>query len=97
MPDVRLTDPAQDEYDDAVRQMARRSADSARRLEAEVRGILAELAVNPMRFGEIDARDREAILIGFLYRVIYQVERDGSVTIVAVAHTSRDPDYWRRR
>ena len=88
---------ANDEYLDAIRWYLRRNAVSRDKFEAEVKSVVARLENNPLEFGELDDRHRQAILVDFPYRIIYRIERDGSVAVVAVAHTSRDPDYWRRR
>jgi hypothetical protein len=33
---------------------------------------------------------------GFPYSVVYRVHRD-DIYVIAVAHSSRRPDYWRHR
>ncbi|MBY0228599.1 MAG: type II toxin-antitoxin system RelE/ParE family toxin [Gemmataceae bacterium] len=54
------------------------------------------MRADPLRY-EGDAGCREAILIRHPYSVIYRVEEDGIVLVVAVAHSSREPGYWQRR
>jgi plasmid stabilization system protein ParE len=39
---------------------------------------------------------RRHLIPRFAYQVIYYL-RNGEITIVAVAHTSRRPNYWRHR
>jgi plasmid stabilization system protein ParE len=39
---------------------------------------------------------RQFLVHGFPYRVVYRVRRD-DIYVIAVAHTSRRPDYWKER
>jgi hypothetical protein len=50
-----------------------------------------------MRYPECDAGCREAALTRYPYSLVYRIEPDGSVLIVAVAHSSREPSYWEGR
>jgi toxin ParE1/3/4 len=42
------------------------------------------------------ANTRRAVLARFPYSVVYRAD-DGGITIVAVAHHRRHPDYWLER
>jgi hypothetical protein len=46
--------------------------------------------------GAAAGRTRSWLLSRFPYRVIYRV-RDEDIYIVAIAHTSRRPGYWKDR
>lgn len=43
-----------------------------------------------------DRGTRSLFVLGFKYAVVYVLE-DGWATVIAVAHTSRRPGYWRDR
>ncbi|CAN5351115.1 hypothetical protein BH09SUM1_BH09SUM1_19510 [soil metagenome] len=40
---------------------------------------------------------RRFVMLKFPYNIIYRVNDDDSVDIIAFAHQKRKPDYWRRR
>lgn len=57
-----------------------------------------EIAADPLRFGFYrDSRNIRSIrLERFPYRLLFAVEPD-RVSVVAVAHLHRRPDYWKHR
>ncbi len=56
----------------------------------------AEIEAFPELWGNVSGGYRRKLLKRFPYGVIYRIE-DEQVLIVAVAHLSRHPDYWRNR
>ena len=75
-------------------------------LGEEFREALARLLENiesaPLRFPKVAGRNRQrhirqGILRRFPYRVIFEIQDDQDCLVLAVAHTSRHPDYWKRR
>jgi plasmid stabilization system protein ParE len=56
-------------------------------------GLLVEY---PLIGSEVRPRVRRLALHGWPYAIIYFV-RDDAVVIIAIAHTSRRPNYWRTR
>jgi toxin ParE1/3/4 len=63
-----------------------------REVEATIQRILEE----PTRWRIIEQDVRRCLTHTFPFGILYTVEED-SILIVAVAHGSREPDYWRRR
>lgn len=64
----------------------------------EVNAVFERIAAGPARFPRWldDARYRRAVLSRFPYVVMFTDESSTrTVTIVAVAHTSRNPGYWK--
>ena len=62
--------------------------------------ILA-IGKDPLRFPIYEGKRlsrhfRRALVAGFPYIVIYEV-RDEETLVVAVAHTSQEPGYWKHR
>ncbi len=67
----------------------------------QVLHTIEKISENPLRFplyeGSLNSRQlRRALIDRFPYVVIYD-SRPDYVLIVAVAHTSRQPDYWQLR
>jgi toxin ParE1/3/4 len=57
---------------------------------------LAKIQDNPERFPFHDEEIRSCRVMGFPYRVVYEVLSD-AVYIIAVAHASRESNYWKNR
>jgi hypothetical protein len=57
---------------------------------------MAQIGEWPLAGRMIDWEVRERIVRGYSYWLIYG-QVDSSIWIIAVAHQSRDPDYWRSR
>jgi len=62
----------------------------------ELDRALDEIAEAPARWPRYVAGTRRLPLRRFPFLVIY-LAREGSVTIVAIAHGRRKPGYWRKR
>lgn len=64
--------------------------------------LFQRIEATPFQFprvvGKNDRRHlRHGLLRRFPYRVVFEVKDDGTLLVLAVAHTSRHPDYWRNR
>ena len=57
---------------------------------------LAKIQDAPERFPFYDGPARSCRVIRFPYRVVYEDLPD-AIYVVAVAHASREPDYWKHR
>ena len=71
------------------------------RFTREVRSTFNLLRNTPELFAHYEGQTtqskyRRALLDGFPYTVIYEVDQH-RVSIVAFAHTSREPGYWEKR
>ena len=75
---------------------AQRNPAAAVRFEHELEEMLTAIRANPEGFPLIDDQHREAILARFPFSVIFRTLAD-AVAVVAVAHGSRAPGYWRTR
>ncbi len=75
-----------------------RSKGLGRRFTAEVREILRFIRQNPTAFQVRYDKVRTVVLNNFPYMVHYTVEESNkTVLVIAVFHTSRDPDLWENR
>jgi plasmid stabilization system protein ParE len=94
---VELHEEAAAEYDAAFDWYLQRSPDAARRLDAEFECALAEIARSPQRWAGGPCHTRRFLLRKYPFLVIYRERASGDLQIVAVAHTSRKPGYWKER
>ena len=85
------------EYDAAFDWYLERSADAAIEFDAEVDRALAQIIASPRRWAAGPFSTRRFLLRRFPFTLIYRELALGNVQIVAVAHTSRKPGYWKRR
>jgi toxin ParE1/3/4 len=88
---------ARKEYREAVEWYKNRSKRTAERFASAVDAVFDQLLLQPDFYGRYDDNFRAAILKNFPYIVVYHVEPSGRVLIIAVAHTSREPGYWKER
>ena len=97
MADVILHPAARREVDDALDWYAARNPRAATRLDGSLGRLFQGVGAQPARYPPIDAEFREAGVPGFPYSVVYRELASGEVEVIAVAHASRDPHYWRGR
>ena len=88
---------AEAEFETAQLWYFSRSRRSAVRFTASVDRVVEQFRVQPDRFPAYDAEFREAGMTDYPYSVIYRTLPSGDVQVVAVAHASREPGYWRDR
>ncbi len=98
---LHVLPPAADEADEAARWYeARQAGLGAQFLDDLIRAyqqIEAQPHLHPQVAPSVRGRDvRRCILRRWAYTIIYEV-RGMDVLVVAVAHTSRRPNYWRKR
>ncbi|MGC3972720.1 MAG: type II toxin-antitoxin system RelE/ParE family toxin [Pirellulales bacterium] len=75
---------------------ADQSLEAAVGFVADVRRGLEQIAAHPESWPRHDERHRAYSLDNFPYVLVYRVNAD-QILIVAVAHNSRRPNYWRKR
>lgn len=63
---------------------------------ARIQEAFARIADRPELFGIVAHDVRRALVRRFPYAIIYRVESE-RILVVAVFHTSRDPDTWQAR
>ena len=94
---LRYHPDADDEAKVALRWYAARSPREARRFDSALGRIFDEIVGRPDRYPRLDSEFREAAVPRFPYSVIYRALPTGDVQVIAVAHASRAPGYWRDR
>jgi plasmid stabilization system protein ParE len=84
------------EFEHAVQFYNRRGSNLGLRFAREVRTTIQRIVATPERWRLLEEDVRRCLVRVFPYSVLYTVEVD-SILIVAVAHSKRQPGYWRRR
>ena len=94
---VRFHDEAASEYDAAFDWYLEQSGDAALRFDAEVERALALIIEAPRRWALGSYSTRRFLLRQFPFTLVYRELTPGEIQIVALAHTSRKPKYWKPR
>jgi len=95
---IRFLDDARDEFDAAIDWYAERSVIAAERFRSLVANAIEQLAATPRAAPMWPDRNdlRAWPLSRFPFSLVYLLDND-QLVIVAVAHASRRPGYWRDR
>jgi plasmid stabilization system protein ParE len=96
MIEIVVASPAEREYVEALQWYAERSIRAAERFDEGFDEAIQLIASDPERFPRCDERHRWLLMRRFPYQIIYRLS-SACVTVVAVAHTSREPNYWHGR
>ena len=84
------------EFEEAARYYSRCQPGLDIRFIASVREAVDRILDDPTRWRAFDEDVRRCFTRVFPYGIIYTIERD-YVLILAVAHCSRKPGYWKNR
>jgi toxin ParE1/3/4 len=85
------------DYDAAYDWYLKRSLEVALKFDAEVDRALAQIGQAPQRWAAGPHSTRRLLLRQFPFTLIYREQLSGDIQIMAVAHTSRKPEYWKER
>ena len=94
---AQFYDQASAEYDAAFDWYVERSPDAAIKFDAEVDRALVQIIQAPQRWTAGPHSTRRFFLRQFPFALIYRERATADIQIVAVAHTSRKPGYWKQR
>jgi len=92
----RFLSPAEEEMIEAALFYERRSSQLGADLLDEIDRAVALLRDHPKLGVSIYEEFRRLLLDRFPFSLIYAIE-DNAILIIAVAHQSRRPGYWRKR
>lgn len=87
---------AREEFNRAVDWYAERSSAVAERFIGAMSRTLNHIEQRPELYAKAHKNIREALVQGFPYCIYYEVEA-ASIDVIAVFHTSRNPEIWQRR
>jgi toxin ParE1/3/4 len=97
---LRVLAEAENEIESARRYLNEQSAGLGGIFLSDLEGAFAKIVEQPMRFGKLetlpDSPYRRALLKQFPYAIVFEVLSD-EILVVAVAHSSRAPNYWLGR
>lgn len=68
-----------------------------RRFRAAVDAAVGRMSANPRQFPVVRKNIRRALLRRFPYALMFVIEPDEALTVIACFHGSRDPAQWQRR
>lgn len=88
--------PAEEEMTEAAIFYENASANLGVDFLHDIDHVINLLRNHPLLGERVDNELRRAILHRFPFSIIYAVDSD-TILIIAVAHHSRRPDYWRER
>lgn len=94
---VQFHDEAAAEYDASFDWYLEQSSDAARKFDAEVQGAISQIGKAPLRWASGAFNTRRYLLRKFPFLLIYREYPPDVIQILAVAHTSRRPSYWKKR
>jgi toxin ParE1/3/4 len=94
---VDFHEEADTEYSAAFDWYRERSLDAALKFDAEVDRALAQILEAPKRWAVGPHSTRRFLLRQFPFTLIYRERASIKIQVVAVAHTSRKPGYWKQR
>jgi hypothetical protein len=55
------------------------------------------MSANPRQFPAVYKNIRHALLRRFPYALMFVIDSDGTLTVIACFHGSRDPAQWQKR
>jgi plasmid stabilization system protein ParE len=87
---------ARREERDAARRYWEENPALAKRFRDKMRPVLLRIGTSPQQFPTSLHGTRRALVAVFPYAIFF-IQLDEAIYIVAVAHTSREPGYWRNR
>ena len=93
---IQIIEAARDERRDAVKFYRAESREAARAFERDFLSVVAVLKERPLIGAPHLLDTRRKVFAHFPYSVIYRV-KENVITIFAVMHDRRDPEYWAER
>lgn len=95
--EIRFERRASKDYLESARWYRRKSTRAALRFVTAVDAALQRAAAEPYRWPKVDDKFRWITVERFPYVLYYQIVTEETVVVLAIAHTSRRPGYWKRR
>ena len=92
----RFTPEALREFEEAARYYAERQQGLELRFIESIHSTVQRILCDPVRWRIFKGDIRRCLAHVFPYAVLYAIE-PGGVIVIAVMHTHREPDYWRKR
>jgi plasmid stabilization system protein ParE len=68
-----------------------------RGFRAAVDAVVQRMSATPLQFPVVHKNVRRALLRRFPYALMFVIEADETLTVIACFHGSRDPEHWQKR
>jgi plasmid stabilization system protein ParE len=68
-----------------------------RRFRHEVDAVIECVSASPQQYSMIYKNVRRALLRRFPYALLFVIEPDDTLLVIACFHGSRDPQHWQKR
>ena len=94
---VIFTLPARAELIDAQDWYENEAPGLGRRFREAVDAVVERMSATPRQFPVIYKNVRRALLRRFPYALMFVIEADETLTVIACFHGSRDPAHWQKR
>ena len=94
---VIFTPPARAELIDAQDWYESEAFGLGQRFRAAVDVAIERMSANPRQFPVIHKNIRRALLRRFPYALMFVIDNDTTLTVIACFHGSRDPAHWQKR
>jgi plasmid stabilization system protein ParE len=94
---VIFTQAARAELIDAQDWYENEASGLGRRFRVAVDSIIRRMSANPQQFPVVYKSIRRALLRHFPYALMFVIEADETLTVIACFHGSRDPVQWQKR
>lgn len=85
------------EYIEAIAYYEERQPGLGARFTIEIENAIHRVMEAPRQWRRIEGDIRRCLAHTFPYGVVYSIEADDQVLLLAVMHLSRRPGYWRDR
>lgn len=96
MIELQISEAAERDYAEALHWYAERSAFAAMHFEREIDTALQKILPDPSRFAQYDGSHRTVLVSRYPFQIFFRIVSANLVLVVAIAHTSRRPNYWQR-
>jgi plasmid stabilization system protein ParE len=94
---VIFTQPARIKLIDARDWYENEAPGLGRWFRAAVDAVVERMSANPRQFPVVQKNIRRALLRRFPYALMFVIEDDRTLTVIACFHGSRDPAHWQKR
>ena len=84
------------EYAEAVQYYAQIRTELAQAFINSIEEVINLIRESPTRSSAIDEDVRRCLTRKFPYKILYTIEQD-YILILAVMHSSKEPNYWKNR
>ncbi len=97
MAEVSFHHDALEELEAATCWYIRKSQIASEQFVFEVERVISVISRMPQFYPHCFQGFRQAVLNQFPFSIVYMIQSDETIFILAVAHHKRKPGYWRKR